>query len=165
MNDDIRPDANSRRPVLGGALAAGIAMVLASRLPEAAADSSPFGPVKLVCVLRRRSEMTPAQFDDFWLNVHAPVAVKALTALGATRYVQNHTIDSVLNTTIGISHSTGAAYDGIAEAWFPSEHQLAEALATPAGKQAGQALADNEKAFINLPQSSFFVTTEHVLLG
>ncbi|MEV5838715.1 hypothetical protein [Nocardia sp. NPDC052112] len=41
--------------------------------------------MKLVCVLRRRLDMTPAQFNEYWLNAQAPIAIKALTTLGANR--------------------------------------------------------------------------------
>ncbi|WP_167669984.1 EthD domain-containing protein [Nocardia mikamii] len=165
MNENTFRAASSRRAFIGGAAAAGLAAVLASHLPMAAADTPTGGQVKLVCVLRRRLDMTPDQFNDYWLNVHAPIAIKALTTLGATRYIQSHTIDTALNTTIAASHNTGPAYDGITEVWFPSEQELIAAIATPAGIQANQTLADNEKEFVDLPRSSYFMTKEYVMIG
>ncbi|MFE5286038.1 EthD domain-containing protein [Nocardia sp. NPDC056611] len=165
MNKNTTRGARSWRIPLGGASAAGLAAMLTSQLPRAAAETEPGGAVKLICALRRRQDRTPDQFNDYWLKVHGPIAIKALTALGATRYVQSHTTDTVLNATVAVSHSTGPAYDGITEAWFPSEQRLLAALATPAGTQANQALADNEKEFIDVAQSSYFLTKEYVLLG
>ncbi|MEV6325485.1 EthD domain-containing protein [Nocardia sp. NPDC051787] len=43
------------------------------------------------------------------------------------------------------------AFDGVTEVRFPSEQALITALATPAGIQAEQRLAEDEKSFIDLP--------------
>lgn len=118
-------------------------------------------PLKLVSVLRRKDGMSRSQFKTYGINTHAPIAKTALTTLGATRYVQSHTTDAVLNTTIALTHGTGAAYDGITASWFPSESSLISALATTAGTQADQAVAANEKNFIKPSESSYFVTKEY----
>ncbi|WP_433679700.1 hypothetical protein [Nocardia sp. CA-119907] len=47
---------------------------------------------------------------------------------------------------------------------YVQSHMIA-APATPAGIQANQLLTEDEKNFIDLPRSSFFLTKEHVLLG
>jgi hypothetical protein len=59
----------------------------------------------------------------------------------------------------------GQAYDGVTEVWFASRKALVKALATPAGAEANLRLAQDETKFIDLPRSSYFLTTEHVLLG
>ncbi|MBF6341210.1 EthD domain-containing protein [Nocardia abscessus] len=81
------------------------------------------------------------------------------------RYVQSHTKDSTINLLLATQHGTGESFDGITEVWFPSEQALVIASATPAGIQANQALAQDERNFIDLPRSSFFMTKEFVLLG
>ncbi|MBF6302509.1 EthD domain-containing protein [Nocardia amamiensis] len=65
----------------------------------------------------------------------------------------------------GRDSDTGDPFDGVTEVWFPSERALITALATPAGIQANQRLAEDEKNFIDLPRSSYFLTEEHVMLG
>ncbi|MFI7669511.1 EthD domain-containing protein [Nocardia sp. NPDC049526] len=164
MKENTHEAASSRRAFVVGATAAGLGAILASHLPKAAADPSP-DPIKLVCVLRRRPDLTPAQFYDYWLNHHGPFATEQVKTLGAYRYIQSHTKDSALNLALATQHGTGEAFDGVTEVWFPSEQALITAAATPAGIQANQALAEDEKKFIDLPRSSFFVTKEYVLLG
>lgn len=163
MNDYInsRP---SRRTVMSGALAAGIA-ALASAKASPASALVVSQPVKLVCVLRRKPSLTPAQFYDYWLNTHGPFAAEQVKILGATRYVQSHTTDESLNLTLQASRGTKAAYDGITEVWFPSDNALALKYATPEGLQASLRLAEDEKKFIDLADSSYFLTREHVIFG
>ncbi|MFE3188412.1 EthD domain-containing protein [Nocardia sp. NPDC059240] len=165
LNENTHGSGPAGRTSIGGVAAIGLAGVLASQLPNANADTPSGGPIKLVGIVRRRADMTPARFDEHWLNVHAPVAVKALTVLGATRYVQSHTVDTVLNAATAFSHSSGQAFDGVIEVWFPSERELGQALATQAGAQANQVLADSENEFIDLAQSAYFLATESVIFG
>ncbi|WP_330231417.1 EthD domain-containing protein [Nocardia sp. NBC_00508] len=138
--------------------------VLASHAPEAAADTTP-DPVKLVCALRRRPDLLPAQFYDYWLHRHGPFATEQIKVLGGYRYVQSHTTDSTHNLLLATARGTGEAFDGVTEVWFRSEQALITAMATPAGMQTNQRLADDEKNFIDLPRSSYFLTKEHVMLG
>jgi hypothetical protein len=163
-NESTHENASSRRVFLAGATAAGISAVVASTAPPAAAATRS-DPVKLVCVLRRRPGMTPAEFYDYWLYRHGPFATEQVKQLGAYRYVQSHTTSSTLNLLLATSRGTGEAFDGVTEVWFPSERALLTASATPAGQQANLRLAEDEKRFIDLPRSSYFLTREHVLLG
>jgi hypothetical protein len=156
--------AGSRRAFVAGATAAGLSALLVSPVTRAAA--APLSdPVKLVCVLRRRPDLTPHEFYDYWLHEHGPFATKQVKELGANRYVQSHTTDSALNLLLTTSRGTSEPFDGVTEVWFPSERALLIALATPAGQEANLRLAEDEKRFIDLPRSSYFMTREHVLLG
>jgi EthD domain len=56
-------------------------------------------------------------------------------------------------------------YDGVAELWWDSYEEFAEAGATPEGRRAGRALLEDERNFIDLPKSPLFFTTEHVIIG
>jgi len=129
-----------------------------------AAASGPT-PVKLVCNLRRRADLTPAEFYDYWLNSHGPFATKQIKTLGGYRYVQSHKTDSSLNLLIRTTRGTGLPFDGVTEVWWPSEQALLTALATPQGQLANQRPIEDEKKFIDLSRCSYFMTKEHVLLG
>jgi uncharacterized protein (TIGR02118 family) len=69
--------------------------------------------IKLFFVLRRRPDVTPEQFHDYWKNTHGPLVAQVP---GLVRYVQHHTmsiprpeyasddppIDGVVETLVGI---------------------------------------------------------------
>ncbi|MEE1765185.1 EthD domain-containing protein [Streptomyces sp. SP18BB07] len=156
--------ANSRRALFTGATAAGLSAILAARAPQAAAAAS--DPVKLVCALRRREDLSAAEFYRYWLYDHGPHATKQIKKLGGYRYVQSHTNNSDLNLLFTASRGqVGRAFDGVTEVWFPSREALVKALASPQGAEANLRLAEDERNFIDLPRSSYFFTKEHVLLG
>ncbi|MFE9324373.1 EthD domain-containing protein [Nocardia sp. NPDC052278] len=100
-----------------------------------------------------------------WLNNHGPFATEQIKVLGGYRYVQSHTVDSTQNLLLATARGTDATFDGVTEVWFPSEQAVITALTTPAGIQANDRLTQDEKNFIDLAQSSYFVTKEHVLPG
>lgn len=164
MNEITHESPSPRRAFIAGATAAGLTAILAAHLPKAAADPSS-DPIKLTCAIRRRPDLSPAQFYDYWLNHHGPFAAEQIKVLGGCRYVQSHTADSAQNLLLTAARGSGEPYDGIVEVWFPSEQAMITAIATPAGIQANQLLTEDEKNFIDLPRSSFFLTREHVLLG
>ena len=64
--------------------------------------------IKAIFLLRRRTDMTVAQFQDYWLHSHAPQIPRDA---GVLRYVQCHQIPETY------AQST-PAYDGVAELWF-----------------------------------------------
>ena len=53
--------------------------------------------IRLVFALRRQPHLTLAEFQDYWLNQHAPLVASFATDLNILRYVQTHTIESRLN--------------------------------------------------------------------
>ncbi|MFF4250675.1 EthD domain-containing protein [Streptomyces sp. NPDC001663] len=156
--------AHSRRAFVTGATAAGLSAILVSHVPQAAAATS--DPVKLVCAIRRRPDLSPAEFYHYWLYNHGPLARKQVKKLGGNRYVQSHTNNAALSNVIATSRGqVGQALDGVTEVWFPSREALVKALASPEGEQANLRLAEDERNFIDLPRSSYFFTKEYVLLG
>jgi EthD domain len=154
----------SRRALLTGATAAGLAAVAAS-ITVQPAEAATTTPIKLVCAIHRRPDLTPRQFYDYWLYKHGPFATEQVKKLGAYRYVQSHTTEAALNLTLQESRGTLPPFDGVTEVWFRSALALITALATPAGAAANLKLAQDEKNFIDLSRSSYFFTTEHIMLG
>ncbi len=117
--------------------------------------------VKLVYCIRRRPDVSPDAFRKHWLEVHAPKVRDCANALRARRYVQSHTLDSVLNEALRGSRGARPAYDGITEVWWDSEEDLAAAMKTEEGVEAGRALLEDENNFIQLEGSALFLTEEH----
>ena len=80
-------------------------------------------PVRTVAILGRRADMSFAEFDRYWLEVHAPLAAKLP---GVLRYVQRHVA------------APGAEFgvDGFAFIDYESEAAMEAAWASPAGQAA-----------------------------
>ncbi|MCR9243928.1 MAG: EthD domain-containing protein [bacterium] len=119
--------------------------------------------IKLVMCLRRRPDLTRAQFLDYWLNKHAPFFQANAATMRAKRYVQGHTLDSPLNDGFRESRGMEPEYDGVAEVWFDSEEDLMAAMGSPEMQQLGGALAADEANFIDHSRSSAFLVREHEL--
>jgi uncharacterized protein (TIGR02118 family) len=119
--------------------------------------------IKLVYAIRRRTDLTPEAFRKRWRAEHAPLVARFAAAMRARRYVQSHTLDSPWNATLEASRGAAPAFDGITEVWWDSEADFAAALATPEGQQAGRALLEDERDFIDFAGSSLFLTEEHAI--
>ncbi len=64
--------------------------------------------LKAIFLLRRRADLTVAEFQDYWLNRHGPQIPRDA---GVLRYVQCHQLPETY------AQAT-PAYDGVAELWF-----------------------------------------------
>lgn len=120
--------------------------------------------IRLVFALRRQSHLTLSEFQDYWLNQHAPLVASFATDLNILRYVQTHTIDSPLNEAAQRARGKMEPhYDGIAELWWSSEAELVEQMSAASGKaaKAGAALLEDESTFIDLPNSPLWFAYEY----
>ncbi|MFM7687203.1 MAG: EthD family reductase [Actinomycetota bacterium] len=97
---------------------------------------------KAVILLRRRDDMTPEQFRQWWLHEHAPLAAQLP---GVRRIVFNAAAD---NDDV----------DGVSELWFDSEQDFLDAYATDLGKS----VAADSMAHVR-GRTRLFVT-EHVVV-
>ena len=97
---------------------------------------------KAVILLRRRDDMTPEQFRQWWLYEHAPLAAQLP---GVRRIVFNAAAD---NDDV----------DGVSELWFDSEQAFVDAYAT----ELGQRVAADSIAHVR-SRTRLFVT-EHVVV-
>jgi uncharacterized protein (TIGR02118 family) len=117
--------------------------------------------LKLVFCLKRLPHLSRAEFQRYWRETHGPLVRSHAGALGIRRYVQLHTtVDDALNDALRASRGGPPAYDGIAELWFDGAEALAAAVATPAGRAAGEALLADERRFIDLAVSPVWVGEE-----
>ncbi|RNC81494.1 MAG: EthD family reductase [Phycisphaera sp.] len=117
--------------------------------------------IKLIICVTRRSDLTREQFQDYWLNKHAPLYMKHADRYRTKKYLQCHTIDTPLNDAIRESRGMGPAYDGVAEVWFESEQDFIEAMGTPEGQELSEMLLADEANFLDHAKCSAFVTQEH----
>jgi uncharacterized protein (TIGR02118 family) len=121
--------------------------------------------LKLSFCLRRLPHLSREEFQRYWRQQHAPLVAKHREALRIQRYVQLHTADAAANALLRASRGGPEEYDGIAELWWESEADLAEATASEAGRRAGQELLEDERRFIDLARSPLWLGTEHEILA
>lgn len=118
--------------------------------------------IRLVFVLRRRPELSRAEFQDYWLNRHGPLVAGFATDLNIQRYVQTHTLDDPANLAAREARGNmEPEYDGVAELWWASEKALTEQQDSEAARSAGAALLEDEKQFIDLPNSPLWFAYEY----
>lgn len=116
--------------------------------------------VKFIMCCTRHPDMTREQFQDYWLNSHAPLFMKNASIMRAKKYVQSHTIDTPLNDGLEESRGMLPAYDGVAEVWFESEQDLMEAMSSPEFQELGPVLMEDENKFIDHSRSTAFIVKE-----
>ena len=117
--------------------------------------------IKLVYCIARRADVPAEEFYRYWLDVHGPKVKSVAAAIGASKYVQSHTILPEANAMLRQSRGLADGYDGITEVWFDTDEAFAHAMATPAGQAAGTMLVEDEGRFIDFARSSVFMTREH----
>ncbi len=119
--------------------------------------------IKFVMCIRRRSDLTREQFQEYWVKKHGPFFMENTATLRAKKYVQSLTLETPLNEGLRESRGMQPAFDGVAEVWFESEEDLVAGMSSPEGQKLGSALAEDEGNFIDHANSSAFIVREHEL--
>jgi uncharacterized protein (TIGR02118 family) len=118
--------------------------------------------VKLVYIVKRRDDVSPAEFHRYWLEKHGPLVRSFAKVLNARKYVQSHTIEPERNVALAATRGMPAAFDGITEVWFDSLDSL-NGLNTAEARAADRALIEDESKFVDLKRSYAFLTEEHTI--
>ena len=109
----------------------------------------PAGGVKNIELVRRKKDMSPADFHHHWIELHGPLGASIPQVL---RYVQSHT------RTAAYLDGKEPSLDGFALTWFDSTQLMREAATT---EQYAETRADEEN-FVVEPLD-FVITKEHVI--
>lgn len=118
--------------------------------------------IRLIFLLRRKSGLSLSEFQRYWREEHGPLVASHAQRIGALRYVQVHRLDDEINARMASARGgMEAPYDGVAELWWESEEALGEVLAKEPGRVAGAALLDDERKFIDLPNSPLWFAHEY----
>jgi hypothetical protein len=119
--------------------------------------------IKFTVLVVRRPDITPAQFHKRWLIDHGLLAKRYLPLLRVHRYVQSHVIDSPSVDAIAkIRDWTSNPYDGIVEAWWESEEEMAAGFASEEAQKASAILAKDEREFCD-SRTIVFLAKEYEL--
>lgn len=117
--------------------------------------------IRLVFPLRRKSDMTRKEFQEYWLRKHAPLVAGFSTDMNLLRYVQTHTLDIPANRAAQEARGgMEPEYDGVAELWWASEQAMMDNR-SEANRDAGAALLEDEKKFIDLAHSPLWFAYEY----
>ena len=122
--------------------------------------------LRVTFCLRRLPGLSRSEFQDYWLNTHAPLVEAHAASLGIRKYVQSHSIETSGSFPLAdVRGSTGLEYDGVAQLWWDDMGSFAAAGATEEGRAAGVLLLEDEKRFIDLPNSPIFLSEDHAIVG
>jgi uncharacterized protein (TIGR02118 family) len=122
--------------------------------------------IKLVFCLRRLPTLSVSEFQRYWFDNHAGLVRRHADALRIRRYTQSHTFtDARLSPVSEVRGGRVDPFDGVAELWWDSAEDLLEAMSTTEGLEAGRALLEDERTFIDLPNSPLFFAEEHVIIS
>lgn len=125
--------------------------------------------IRITYLLRKREQLSVADFAAYWKEQHAPLVASVATQLGLLRYVQVRTLDDPLSAAsiAAMANARGGMevpYDGVAEIWFSSRLDLTEALATEEGQRASAELLAGEANFIDFQRSAMWLGKEHCVV-
>ena len=117
--------------------------------------------------MRRSQSISHEAFHQYWKQNHGDLMRSVAGALGASRYVQSHTIDSLVAKNGNRARGSSVEpYDGIAEVWWESESDM-----RPAGYskeelvQVQKRLLEDERKFIDVENSVVFLTEEYEIFN
>jgi uncharacterized protein (TIGR02118 family) len=121
--------------------------------------------IKLVFSIRRRPGMSREEFQRYWREEHARLVERHAEVLRIRRYVQTHARETAADEAISAARgSEPGEYDGVAELWWDSVEELLAASSSDEGQIAAAALLEDERRFIDLPNSPIWLGEENVVI-
>ena len=122
--------------------------------------------VKLMFCLRRLPALSTEEFQEYWLNTHAPLVRTVAPVLRIRRYVQCHSfVEARLAPGIVARGGSVTPYDGVAELWWDSIEDVIAGGSTSESRAAGRKLLEDERRFIDLSQSPLYFVREREIIG
>jgi EthD domain len=121
--------------------------------------------IKIVFCLRRLPTLSPDEFFQYWLQHHGPLVLRHAKALRICRDTQGHSFtDARIAPAVDARGCQVPPYDGVAEVYWENVEDLLDGASSPEGRTAGRALLQDERRFIDLPNSSLFFVREHQIV-
>jgi len=121
--------------------------------------------LKLTFCLRRLPSLSLEEFQDYWLNKHAPLVRTLQPVLGMMRYEQLHRLSGDLADGMRRARGAPEPYDGVAELWWRSEETWRAASRNPMAREANRLLLEDEAKFIDLANSPLWLNREEMIYG
>ena len=107
--------------------------------------------IRLTCLLRRKEGMTPAEFQDYWKNQHAPLVAGSKCGAYAIRYEQHpRPLDDYRDD------DDRSGYDGVTVQWFESM----DAYMAHMGEDDFPAVLEDTARFLDTDSLDYVLTEE-----
>jgi uncharacterized protein (TIGR02118 family) len=111
--------------------------------------------IKVVGLLKRRADLTHAQFSDYWFHNHHELGARVVPREALSRkYVQNH--------ALAMKGGGEAPYDAVAELYFDDRAHMQRWIDWY-NSDAGKVLRDDELNFMDITKRVVIVTDERIL--
>ena len=121
--------------------------------------------IDVVLCIRRRADVSAAEFHRYWREDHARLVARHGPLLGIVSYVQHHTCDTGLEEIVqGDRGCPADVYDGVAVIGFESLDDMAAKGAEPAALAAAEEMAADERRFIDHANSRIWFTEHYVVV-
>lgn len=118
--------------------------------------------IKLTYAIRKRPDLSDAEFRRYWRDVHGPFVATLAKTVNAKRYVQSQLLDTPINDVLRQSRGhTVKPFDGVTEIWWDSEEAFMAGNGSPEGLKAGEQFVKDEANFVDHANSVSFITREH----
>ena len=122
--------------------------------------------IKLTFCLRRRPDLSAEEFHRYWREDHGPLVQARAEVLGIRKYQQVHTVDDdALHGALQARNGgSPPPFDGIAEVWVDDLDTFKGGNGSPEARQAAADLLEDERNFIDLPNSPMWLGEEIVFV-
>jgi len=106
--------------------------------------------VRLICMLKRRPDMSVDEFHRYWRENHGPLVMSTKSGSYVRRYVQLHVSHPV------VPGNDEPAFDGVTEQWFDSIEDYLASIAEPDYRR----IAEDLPKFLDLERIAFVVVND-----
>lgn len=120
---------------------------------------------KLVYLIKRRADLTPAEFQRLWLEKHAKFADRLKSVTAAKGYKAFFAEDTACNACFRYSrHLGGPHYDAVLVLEWDSLEDYQAGFGSPAGLRLSDEMVEAESKFVDFKSSTaFLMSTQDVL--
>ena len=118
--------------------------------------------IKLTFCLRRLPSLSRADFQQYWFEKHAPLVASVKDALRIRRYVQLHSLPVSTSAPLRQVRGGPEDFDGVAQLWWDNFEEMTLRNDAKAA-EAGRLLLEDERKFIDLPNSPLWWGEEKVI--
>lgn len=118
--------------------------------------------IKVIYCIRRKSELSPEAFQEYWKNVHGKLLVKHQHTLRLVGYRQTSPLAHAFSARVERRHVLDLPYDGVAELHWANEEDMKHAFESTEARCVQRMLAEDEDNFIDHSHSTRWIASETV---
>ena len=120
--------------------------------------------IKFIQCIRKKPELSHVEFRRYWAEYKDRAAAVA-EVIGITRFSISTALTVAPNVRVMLERGTVAAFDGVAEFWFPKAAGLEDIFERPEIVERVNAMRELQDQLADLSQSCFFFVSEEVVSG